>query len=254
MSRPFYLIAHNPNTVDDAVASLAAGANALEPDVFYKDNEFYVNDAVPLWSSLFPPRKGPRLADYLTGLQDAIVKRKTDERPLYLVRIFFDTKNLEDYHVSLLYDLIRATFTLPGVAFSITSSTKKSFSSFNGFKLKAASDTIGVDGGFSAKETDQFFQQMKTNYTYANGNSVPLLSTLSTEYFTEIMTAIQLRDNGNKIKPTLVYAWTVNSKDSMRAYLSLGVDGFITDKIERALGVLAEPDFAGKFSLLTTNS
>lgn len=253
MPRPFYLIAHNPNTVEDAVASLTAGANALEPDVFYKDNDFYVNDVIPLWSKLFPPRKGPRLADYLTGLQDAIVKSKTSVRPLYLVRIFFDTKNLEQYHVSLLYDLIRASFTLPDVAFSITSSNKKSFSSFNGFLLKAASDTIGIDGGYSAKEADQFFQQMQMSYTYGNGNSVPLLSTISTDYFTEIMTAIQLRDNGNKIKPTLVYAWTVNSKDSMRAYLSLGVDGFITDKIERALKVLAEPDFAGKFALITTN-
>jgi hypothetical protein len=253
MPRPFYLIAHNPNTVDDAVDCLAAGANALEPDVFYKDNNFYVNEVVPLWSKLFPPKKGPRLVDYLTGLQDKIVASKTSERPLYLARIFFDTKNMEQYHVNLLYDLIRASFTLPGVAFSITTGNKKSFSSFNGFLLKAASDTLGIDSGCSAKEADQFFQKMKMSYTYANGNSVPLLSTISTDYFTEIMTAIQLRDNGNKIKPTLVYAWTVNSKDSMRAYLSLGVDGFITDKIDKALRVLSEPEFAGKFTLISNN-
>jgi hypothetical protein len=31
--RPFYVFAHNPNTIDEAKAALSAGANALEPDV-----------------------------------------------------------------------------------------------------------------------------------------------------------------------------------------------------------------------------
>jgi hypothetical protein len=32
-ARPFYIVAHNPNEISDIDAVLAAGANALEPDV-----------------------------------------------------------------------------------------------------------------------------------------------------------------------------------------------------------------------------
>jgi hypothetical protein len=32
-ARPFYVVAHNPNTLDDVDSALAAGANALEPDL-----------------------------------------------------------------------------------------------------------------------------------------------------------------------------------------------------------------------------
>src|SRR5476651_1156990 len=31
--RPFYVFAHNPNTLADVKAALVAGANALEPDI-----------------------------------------------------------------------------------------------------------------------------------------------------------------------------------------------------------------------------
>jgi hypothetical protein len=249
MPQPFYLIAHNPNTVGDAISCLATGANALEPDVLFKDNDFYVMEMVPIWSKLFAPRKGPRLADYLKGLQGKITASQTTAQPLRLKHIFFDTKNLAQCPINQLYDVIRANFTLPGVTFSITTGNKKLLPGFDGFVLKATGDTPGIDGGCTAKEADLFFQRLKMNYTYANGTSLPLVSTISTGYFMEIMTAIQLRDNGNAVKPSLVYAWTVNSKDSMRAYLSLGVDGFITDKIGNALSVLSEPEFVGKFSL-----
>jgi hypothetical protein len=36
--RPFYVIGHNPNSVQDVLDSLAGGANALEPDISITDN------------------------------------------------------------------------------------------------------------------------------------------------------------------------------------------------------------------------
>lgn len=81
------------------------------------------------------------------------------------------------------------------------------------------------------------------NYTYANGTSLPFLATTLPVYLNQIKSAIQLRDSDLKIKPTLVYAWTVNSASSMRTYLRMGVDGFITDKIEMAMKVFGEEEF-----------
>src|SRR5215472_2979166 len=31
--RPFYIIGHNPNTIEDVLDALAGGCNALEPDI-----------------------------------------------------------------------------------------------------------------------------------------------------------------------------------------------------------------------------
>jgi len=57
MPRKFYLIAHNPNKVDEAVACLRGGANALEPDVYFENGDFYVMEIVPLISKIFPPKR-----------------------------------------------------------------------------------------------------------------------------------------------------------------------------------------------------
>jgi hypothetical protein len=250
MKRPFYLIARNPNSVEEAVACLAAGANALEPDVFFIDNDFYIMDIAPLWSKLLTtPKKGPRLADYLTELQFVIRASQDSKNPLRLARILFDIKNLSPFDLNQLFAVVRSSFSLPGVALGVTTRNRKQVGSFNHFVPKDERETVGLDGGYSAKDAHDFFKEIRMNYTYASGPTEPLASSTTRDYFIEIMTAIRFRDSSSAVKPNQVYAWTVNSKDSMRTYLSLGVDGFTTDKIEDALSVIAEPEFAGKFVL-----
>jgi hypothetical protein len=247
--RPFYLIAHNPNTVDKATACLAAGANALEPDVFYTDNNFYVMGMVPLWSKIFPRKKGPLLTDYLNELQTKIFTSQTTNPPLQLALLLFDTKNIDQYVIDKLLEVVRDNFTLPQVRIGITTGNKNFIYRFKAFSPKSLNEIVGVDGGCSAADADSFFQRAKMDYTYASGTSVPLVATTSPKYFNEIRAAIQLRDSSNAYKPTMVYAWTVNSKESMRAYVRLGVDGLITDKIMDAVGVISEPEFIGKVEI-----
>jgi hypothetical protein len=248
MKRPFYLIARNPNSVEEAIECLAAGANALEPDVYFIDNDFYVMDSASLWSKLLTtPKRGPRLADYLTELQGLIVSSKKDECPLRLARILFDIKNLSHFDLNRFFEVVRSNFSLPGVALGVTTRDKKQIG-INGFVPKDEKETIGLDG-YSAKDALDFFKEIRMNYTYACGPSAPMVSAISKDYFIEIMTAIRFRDSASAVKPNQVYAWTVNCKDSMRTYLSLGVDGFTTDKIKDALSVISEPEFEEKFVL-----
>ncbi|MBS1505234.1 MAG: hypothetical protein JSS79_01200 [Bacteroidetes bacterium] len=249
MKRPFYLIARNPNSVEEAIECLAAGANALEPDVYFIDNDFYVMDLAPLWSKLITtPKRGPRLADYLTELQGLILASKKDECPLRLARILFDIKNLSHFDLNRFFEVVRSNFSLPGVALGVTTRDKKQIGSFNGFVPKDEKESIGLDG-YSAKDALDFFKEIRMNYTYACGPKAPAVSAISKDYFIEIMTAIRFRDSASAVKPNQVYAWTVNCKDSMRTYLSLGVDGFTTDKIKDALSVISEPEFEDKFVL-----
>ena len=246
MPRSFYLISHNPNTVDDAVNELKAGANALEPDVYFADNNFYVMEMVPLWSKLFPPKKGPLLADYLTGLQKKITDSLTTPTPLHVALLLLDTKNLDQYDVNTLMEVVRTNFTLANVQLIITTGNKKYLPRFTNFTPKNNNEAVGIDGGCNAADADKYFKPANIRYTYANGTSLPLIATTAPTYLNQVRAAIQLRDGSNPSLPIIVYAWTVNSKSSMRAYIRLGVDGFITDKMKDAMSVIAEDEFKGK--------
>ena len=109
MPRKFYLIGHNPNNVQDAVAYLQAGANALEPDVCYDKGSktFYVHDEdvdfLPSW--LY---SGPTLMSYLDNLVQAL----RGNQSLQLALISFDLKAPYSYDINAqLYDTIRTHFS-----------------------------------------------------------------------------------------------------------------------------------------------
>src|SRR5882762_1249247 len=129
MPRKFYLIAHNPNKADDAVACLRSGANALEPDVYFENGNFYVMEIVPVISKIFPPKRGPLLQDYLQNLQDKLIA----DSSLNLALMLFDSKNLDKVDVNLLFEVIRKKISnlLPGVAMVVTAGNRKYLSGFN---------------------------------------------------------------------------------------------------------------------------
>jgi hypothetical protein len=45
MKRKFYIIGHNPNYISQAQNALKNKANALEPDIVYKNGDFWVYDS-----------------------------------------------------------------------------------------------------------------------------------------------------------------------------------------------------------------
>src|SRR5205823_5737181 len=111
--RPFYVIAHNPNTLADVKKALDAGANGLEPDITIGTNLSDVTEigpdgktitrqvAVPCsdtdplanlvcYDSSYPNRGGrcsdTKFKDWLTGVHDMIVAGKAPK----LALIVFD--------------------------------------------------------------------------------------------------------------------------------------------------------------------
>ena len=224
MPRKFYLIGHNPNSVQEAIAYLQAGANALEPDVCYDQgtNSFYVHDEVvdflPNW--LY---SGPTLTSYL----DDLVQALRGNPSLQLALLSFDLKSPYSYDINAqLYDTLRTHFSQFFPKVSILTTVGKS----NGMNFLAQvspqhpNEAVGVDGGTTPDDVQIFFQPRGLHVTYANGTTfIPV-----TWVKGKIARAIQQRDQSPGHSFKLVYVWTVISSSHMKFYLDMGVDGIIT--------------------------
>ncbi|HKC66913.1 MAG TPA: hypothetical protein VKG26_01690 [Bacteroidia bacterium] len=217
--RNFFIIGHNPNTVADAMQFLHAGANALEPDVHFTNNNFYMGEGTTSTDL--------SLTDYLTGLAQQLTLNPAFTPAL----IMFDTKNSTGPITDML-NCIRANYSakFSQTVITITRSqiTADEHLFFNPLTNKLnANEAIGVDEHTHPDDADIFFKSLNIkNYTYADGISVelPLLIDL---FWARIKKAIALRDAGNSFK--MVYTWTLDHPDAIHTFLKLNPDGMITD-------------------------
>ena len=247
MPRPFYVIGHNPNKVDEALRCLADGANGLEPDVCYDPdtNSFSVHEQLPVlpkWLSKWL-YGGIALTDYLAQVADYLAGTPSAN----LALLAFDLKEPYTYDINLLLGLVKSNFSdrFPGVSILTTVSTSEGMRFLARAAAQRPNDFVGIDEYLPPDEVFGFFQSTGLRYTYANGTSVPLIPT--TRYVKEISRALALRNSNPETGgPKLVYAWTVNSEASMRAYLDMDIDGLITDNIPALLQLL-KTDYADRY-------
>jgi hypothetical protein len=251
MARRFYLIGHNPNSVAAAARCLEAGANAVEPDVCYEPAEdtFYVHEKIrliPDWIlRLF--RRRLTLPRYLAGLKAYLAR---SGRGPQLALIAFDLKPPYSYDLNRLVAVVHEGLLVhcPGTAILVTVSDADAMPWLATLTRNGRRKAVGVDQNSPPDVVNEFFRTRPLSYTYANGTSVPLLPT--TCYLEHIRRAITLRAGGAEPGFRLVYAWTVNGKGSMRAFLDADVDGVITDKVER-LRDLLRTEYADRYALAT---
>ncbi len=83
IQRPFYIIGHNPNTISDVRLALAAGANAIEPDL----NVYSNNPAAFCISHFEGDDEASSLIAYLDELHAIVVENAQ------LALIIFDCKS-----------------------------------------------------------------------------------------------------------------------------------------------------------------
>lgn len=240
MKRKFYLIGHNPDTLEDALEQLQAGANALGPDVHYDEEsgQFLVYHLVP------SPFGDISLQDYLIGLKK-ILQENTGLR---LSLIAFDLKPDYPYKLSFLQEFIFEHFSkeYPDVVIVTTINDPAEAAFFDSTSTTMpANYLIGIDEDTSAEDAHQLLKHRKVGYIYGNGISAPLVDTK--DYGDEIKAALNLRNTGNSFK--LVYAWTVNAEDSMRFYLDMDIDGIITDDVAQLKALLQGPEYRDKYEL-----
>ena len=248
MPRRFYLIGHNPNSVAAAVRCLEAGANALEPDVCFDQDDFFVHERIPLVPAwlLRLLRGHLTLRQYLDGLGAYLAR---SGRANQLALIAFDLKPPYDFALDRLAELVRGAFgaAFPGTAILFTASDPAAMPWLAGLAPRPGT-AVGVDDRATPEAVDGFFRSRTLPYTYADGTSIPLVPT--TCWLGLVRRAVALRESGAPRRFSLVYGWTVNGTRSMTAFLDADVDGLITDRIER-LRDLLQAKYAGRYVLAT---
>jgi len=249
MKRKFYIIAHNPDTVDDAIAALKEGANALGPDIAFDDGELWVYHRTALTPS--HGEGDPTLKEYCQGLARFLLANPAHG----LALIAWDMKNVEDpgFDFQKVRDIIQTDFLdvlaaakAKPVAMLFTHADNHDYLLKEVRPHMVSNWGFGLDQHDSPTEVDAIFNGNGFSYCYADGTSFFAGNTMN--YLEQVKVAIALRDGGNSF--SFVYGWTVNSEAKLAAYLDAGVDGIITDEIVR-LRSMIDGKYADRFELAT---
>jgi hypothetical protein len=256
MPRPFYIIGHNPNCIDEALKYLRDGANALEPDVHLDRNEgrFRVCHSTPTDGD-------PYLETYLDKLSHALRSASGDgeppnSAPLDLRLIAFDLKPDYDYDINRLYGIIRDHFSNAHsdvlIATTISDPDKADF--LKGLRGgQRPNELVGIDENAQPEDVAKLFEGANLKFTFAAGidlfDFAPLNALVGPRSFLDrIHRATALAEQNEAM--ALVYAWTVNNDDDIRAYLELEptIDALLTDNPGRVREIILT-EFAHKYSL-----
>jgi hypothetical protein len=237
--RPFYIVAHNPNTVPEVVTALQAGATAIEPDV-----NVYSKDSTQLCISHdVGSVDAPGLVDYLHDLADLAQANPQ------LALVVFDCKVSGAQLGAQLLDAVYSVLSPTGLNVIISVATRAMGTFFDAIAPRIApSSSDGSLAGLRVglmidEETDvdgvMSFLSGKQVLHGCFGNGISVLNDIlgphvrpSLEY------ACALR--ALQETPKFAYAWTVNDADLQREYIRIGVDGLITDNIEQLYRIVQE--------------
>lgn len=237
--RPFYIFAHNPNTVHDAEVALQAGANALEPDVTVAEpdtaNPSCGSGVLVDWDSSSPNRDGlcsdTRFVDWLKGVHDLAIQYPG------LALIAFDIKSpaAKAVHGEEIWDAVHTYLNIDGVNVNVIYSvgTQSDGGVFANILSKLGPrEGVQIDAEDDPAGVVNYFPITTTNIGYGDGTAFqgPNLPRA-------IDRAAFLRASAGYPK-VVTYVYTLNHVTSMHSFIDSGVDGIIPD----AFGVQASGD------------
>ena len=243
----FYILAHNPNTVDEVRAYLEAGANALEPDVCFSathPERYYVaHDHTPFAN---PFTAEHSLGAWLDGVR-ALVESGHE-----LALIAFDYKDGDSGDINALLQIVQERFSrfpaCAGVAILVTVSSLDHAPFLGGCRSTAANVGVGIDeDAHPAQVVDALCALGQSRISYGNGRVKASVK----QVFASLAAAKALQAASGGALPRLVYAWVLEGDDELRSHLELGIDGVIVDldTVPRLLAILQEPRYAPRYEL-----
>src|SRR6266851_4872590 len=239
--RPFYIFAHNPNTVHDAEVALQAGANALEPDITVAEpdtaNPSCGTGVLVDWDSSSPNRDGlcsdTRFVDWLKGVHNLA----TQYPGLALIAFDIKSRAATAAHGVEIRDAVRTYLNTDGVNINVifsvgTQSDGGVFDNILGTLLPREGVQIDAEDDPGAVVNFFFARNYFDNIAYGDGTAFqgPNLPRA-------IDRAAFLRASAGYPK-AVTYVYTLNHVTSMHSFIYSGVDGIIPD----AFGVQASGD------------
>ncbi|HET6369805.1 MAG TPA: PLAT/LH2 domain-containing protein, partial [Nitrospiria bacterium] len=233
--RPFYVVGHNPNTIQEVIAALDAGANAVEPDV----NVYSHNPRQLCISHGEGDNNAPTLTQFLNDLHAIALQRPQ----LSLVVFDCKPKVATPQHGETLLQEIRNRLTFDiqlNVIISVSqlseaaifTNIKTGLQPREGLMVDEENDPVAVSNFFTSVGV--------THQGFGNGISV-LNNILGPNVRPSMERACHFRASTNRIR--FIYVWTVEQEDLLEEYIRIGVDGIITDHIPRLRQVVGEGEF-----------
>jgi hypothetical protein len=216
--RPFYIIGHNPNTIEEAKAFLDKGANGLEPDIVYAEGKFYVSHQEQL------SYEGTLTVEtYMQGLNHLL-----DAHSYNLAIMVWDIKTT-NFDPNAFMALVRENLSA-GMADRITMlmTHADDHQFINRYTGQYPNVGIGVDeSNLSPLELQQFWQSAgQQNFSYADGITTFVDKPGIFKNITGAQACRNLHEPGSF---GLVYTWALSREPSLRKYLNTYIDGIIVD-------------------------
>ena len=250
MPRNFYIIGHNPNKIEEAEEYLKNGANALEPDICYHEDEedkFIVHEnisQIPDFIERIFEGEVLSLKKYLTFLTSLLKKN-----PEYKVSLIaFDLKPDYNYDINDLYKVIRENFSdhFPDIAILTTVNTPDAMPFLAKLSEQRINEAVGVDEHSEPEEVHNFFKNKNLKYTFAAGSTV--VSPAKDKFINRVKRAIKIRDkDGFKF----VHTWSVNDTIDIMNYLDLPgeIDAILTDEPHIVKSIIESDKYTDRFKL-----
>lgn len=234
--RPFYVIRHNPNTIDLVEEALSAGTNGIEPDInVYSDRP----DELCI-SHLGGDSDAPPLETYLTQLRKIVLR---DQR---LCLVVFDCKSAAStpaFGLQLLQAIRNCLTRETSLNIIISVSEMEHAIIFDqiGNKL-GPREGLMIDEHKDPVEIAAYFQERSiSNQCYGNGISIPPIALTGPNVTPSMERACALRAATGV--PKFICPWTINQKKLGEEMIRTGVDGMICDDTDTLLEIMHRPEY-----------
>jgi hypothetical protein len=234
--RPFYVIRHNPNTIDLVEEALNAGVNGIEPDV----NVYTDRPEELCISHLKGDSDAPALETYLTKLREITLR---DQR---LCLVVFDCKSATAtpaFGLKLLQS-IRSCLTretMLNIIISVSAVEHATIFDQIGDML-GPREGLMIDEHKDPVEIAAYFQERDIrNQCYGNGISIQPIAITGPNVTPSMERACALRAATGV--PKFICSWTVNEKKLGEEMIRAGVDGMICDDTDTLLQIMHRPEY-----------
>lgn len=238
MTRPFYIIGHNPNTVEDAAEYIEAGCNAIEPDIQWDDHwngsgekTYYVSEDefYPHQPQVNPHDQAHSLEVYLQRLARYL---SMPDKTGLLSLIVFDVKDpffsLQDF-ISFVQLHFLSVEACKDVAILVTIPYLENAQFLNGCALPP-NWGVGIDAEGSPRSVRSAIQTGHAGQTaYADGFTI--IGQYTDFYPFRVYKSLsqaksmQILSSGECFP--CIYTWVVGNEGDMKRYLGLCISGMI---------------------------
>ena len=247
--RPFWIYAHNPNTLEEAEQALKDGANALEPDIIHlPDGAAYdtsgpIKDELVVYHDyvLVTTRRPLSLDSYLEGLHGLAVKYPA----LSLIVLDIKTQAAKVGYAKKIWQSVQDHLLHAGQSDEISLNVVYSVccrapdgglfaddsDGFNLIQALGPREGVQIDGEDEPQDIVDFFAKKtsKAQIGFGDGTLGANLAGIGPNTLKAIEKYVWMRADGGK--PKTAYAFAISEQEALKEYIATGVDAIITDDI-----------------------